>query len=183
MRVGHVDMAKIGGQNGQEPLGILLGFVPAHQRVRRENMPHVMQARTVAVSCAAQADLARQSIERSMNVSHIEAITPTGCEHIRRRRQSCALSFSAFDKILQYCARRCVHGHETGLSELCAADRQHCGIEINVRKLEVPGFAKAQAGNAQQSEQAVVCQRPELAAGISARHLKRGGQKTPDVVL
>ncbi|WP_246299912.1 hypothetical protein [Sinorhizobium psoraleae] len=47
----------------------MLGFVPKHQCIRREHMPHVMEAWTVAVSCAAQADLARQSIERSMNVS------------------------------------------------------------------------------------------------------------------
>jgi PAS domain S-box-containing protein len=52
--IGHVDMTEISGQNGQEPLGILLGFVPTHQRVRREHMPHVMQARAVAVSCSAE---------------------------------------------------------------------------------------------------------------------------------
>jgi len=72
--IGHVDMAEISGQNGQKPLGILLGFVPTHQGVRCKNMPHVMQARAVAISCAAQADLARQSIECSMNVSHIKAV-------------------------------------------------------------------------------------------------------------
>ena len=152
MGIGHVDMAEIGGQNGQEPLGILLGFVPAHQRVRREHMPHVMQARAVAVGCAAQADLARQSIECSMNVAQIEAIAQLGSEQIRRRCLSCAILSAAFDITLKHCARRCVHRHETGLSELRAADRQHSGIEIDVRKLEVAGFAEAQAGNTQQSE-------------------------------
>jgi len=80
--IGHVDMTEIGGQNGQKPLGILLGFVPTHQRVRREHMPHVMQARAAAGSCASQADLARQSIECSMNVSHIKAIAQLGSEQI-----------------------------------------------------------------------------------------------------
>jgi hypothetical protein len=76
-----------------------------------------------------------------------------------------------------------VHRHQTGLSELRAADRQHSGIEIDVRKPEVAGFAEAQAGNAQQSEQAIICPRPELAAGISAGHLKRCGQEALDVFL
>ena len=82
MGIGHVDMTEVGGQNGQEPLGILVGFVPTQQRVGRENMTHVMQTRPVAVIHAAQADLARQSIECSMNVSHIKAIAQLGSEQI-----------------------------------------------------------------------------------------------------
>jgi tagatose-1,6-bisphosphate aldolase len=76
-----------------------------------------------------------------------------------------------------------VHRHKTGFAEFCTADRQHRGIKINIRKLEVPGFAEAQAGNAQQSEQAIICPWPVLAAGISARHLERGGQEALDVCL
>src|SRR5260370_17962798 len=97
-------MTEIGGQNGQEPLGILLGYVPTHQRVRRENMPHVMQARAMAVSCAAQADLARQSIECSMNVSHIKPVAQLGSEKIRRRRLGCTMLSPAFEIILDHCA-------------------------------------------------------------------------------
>ena len=146
-------------------------------------MPHVMQARAAAVSCASQADLARQSIECSMNVSHIKAVAQLGSEQIRRRCLGCTMLSAAFEIILEHCARRCVHRHKTGFSELRAADSQHSGIEIDVRKLEVAGFAEAQAGNAQQSEQAIICPWPELAASISARHLKRCGQESLDVFL
>src|SRR5271165_4853506 len=98
-------MTEIGGQNGQEPLGILLGFVPTYQCVRREHVPHIMQARAVTVSCASQADLARQSIECSMNVSHIKAIARLGSEQIRRRRLGCTVPSTAFEIILEHCAR------------------------------------------------------------------------------
>jgi hypothetical protein len=76
-----------------------------------------------------------------------------------------------------------VHRHKTGLSELRTADRQHSGIEVDVRKFEITGFTEAQTGNAQQSEQAIICPWPEPAACISARHLKRCGQEALDVVL
>lgn len=183
MRVGHVGMAEIGGQNRQKPLWILLGLIPAQQRICGEDVPHVVQTRAVAVINPAQANPPGQSIERSMNITYVEAITPIGGEQIRRRRQGCVMSMSAFNQILQHRACCCVHRHETGLSELRAADRQNHGFEIDVRELEVPGLAEAQAGHAEQSEWAVVCQRPEFAAGIMARHLECGGQEPPDVVL
>lgn len=99
-----MDMAEISGQNGQEPLRILLGFVPTHQRVRREDMAHVMQARAVAVSCAAQADLARQNIECSMNISDIKAVAQLGSEQIRKRRLGRTMLSAAFEIILEHCA-------------------------------------------------------------------------------
>jgi hypothetical protein len=72
---------------------------------------------------------------------------------------------------------------QDGICQLRAADRQHRGIEIDVRKLKVASFAEAQAGSAQQSEQAIIRPWPELAAGISARHLERCGQEALDVFL
>ncbi len=118
-----------------------------------------------------------------MNVSHIKAIAQLGSEQVGRRRLGCTMLSAAFDVILKHCARRCVHRHKAGLSELRAADRQHSGIEIDVRKPEVAGFAETQPGNAQQSEQAIICPWPELTAGISARHLDSGGQEALDVFL
>ena len=105
MGIGHVDMAEIRRQNWQQSLRILLGLVPTHQGVRCEHVPHVMQSRAMAFVQAAQTDLARQSIEGSMDVPEIKAITQLGREQIRRCRLSRAILLTAFDIIPENGAR------------------------------------------------------------------------------
>lgn len=76
-------MAQIGRQHRQPSLDILARAVPAQQRLDREAVPKVVQARTVAGGRAAQSDLARQAIERSMHITDVEMMTATGDEECR----------------------------------------------------------------------------------------------------
>jgi hypothetical protein len=64
-------MAEEGGQDGKFAFGILIGPIPLHECAGCESVPEVVQARTMMVGWAAQADLPGQHIERSMNVSVI----------------------------------------------------------------------------------------------------------------
>jgi hypothetical protein len=60
--------------------------------------------------------------------------------------------------------------HEASFPELGAADRQHRRVQIDILKLEIAGFAKAKAGNAQQSKQTMIDPRSQLAALPATRH-------------
>ena len=73
-------MAKVGRQDWQPALGILIGPIPMHECVCRETMPHVVEARPPFVGRTAPADLPGQGVEGSMNVSAIQPIAPTGDE-------------------------------------------------------------------------------------------------------
>ena len=82
LRIGDVYMPEIGRQHRQQAVGILAALVPAHERIRRESMTHVMLARSVAVGRATQADLPRQRVESLMNLRGIQAIAPVLDEHV-----------------------------------------------------------------------------------------------------
>ena len=49
LRIGDVDMAEVGGQDGQAALGILTGPVPAHEGLRRESVAQIMETWAVTV--------------------------------------------------------------------------------------------------------------------------------------
>jgi hypothetical protein len=52
----------------------------------------------------------------------------------------------------KYFAGGAMQRYESRLAELGAADRQHRRLEIHILKLEVTGFAQAQARDAQQPQ-------------------------------
>ena len=59
LRIGDVNMAEIGGQDRQKPAWILIGLIPVYECIRRKCVPHVVQAWSVTIGCAAQSDLPR----------------------------------------------------------------------------------------------------------------------------
>ena len=58
MCIRNVHMTQIGGQDRQEALRVLIVPIPVQQRFGRKAMPQIMQARSVTVVRAAQANLA-----------------------------------------------------------------------------------------------------------------------------
>ena len=66
--------------------------------------------------------------------------------------------------------------HEADFTELGTANRQHPRLQIDILKFEIAGFAKAKAGNAQQSKHTMIDPRSQLAALPAARHLDSRSQ-------
>src|SRR6266849_1689100 len=119
-------MAEVGGQQGKSSLGILTGPVPLHEGVCRETMAHVVQTRPATVGSSSQTNLARQSIESSVNVSAIQTITPAGNEQIGGHCTSGPMSSAPGDVVCKHLTGCCVQRHKASLAELGAADCQHC---------------------------------------------------------
>jgi len=61
-----------------------------------------------------------------------------------------------------------MHRHQPSLAEFSATDSQRLGLEIDILKLEVAGFADTQPRDTQESEQTVVDPGPQLSAFIAA---------------
>src|SRR5438445_6629185 len=55
--------------------------------------------------------------------------------------------------------------NQAGLAKLCLADGEDALTEIHIRLLQLEHLADSQTCHCQQSEQAVVCTRPETPAG------------------
>ena len=56
----------------------------------------------MTVGWAAQTDLPRQGVERSMNVSAIQAVSPTGDEQIGGHRPFSPMSIAARDVVAEH---------------------------------------------------------------------------------
>ncbi len=135
-------MSEVGGQHRQEALGILVGLIPAHERVGREAMPHVMQTRPMTVGRTAQADLPRQGIERSVNFAGIQTIAPARDEQIGRHWSVSPMAASTDEVPVEHLAGGRMQRDETFLAELGPADRQDCGPEVDISKLEIERLAQ-----------------------------------------
>jgi hypothetical protein len=71
--------------------------------------------------------------------------------------------------------------HQPSLAEFGAADGQHRGLEIDIVKLEVAGFAEAQTRNTEEPEQTVVEPRTQPTAFIAVWHGERGAQQVANL--
>jgi len=118
-----------------------------------------------------------------VNVSGIQAIAQARDEQIGRNGTLSPVVASSEEVPLEHLAGGRMQRDETVLAELGAADRQDCGPEVDISKLEIERFAQPQARDAQQSVQAVKDPRPQRAAFIAARHDKSGAQQAADLVV
>src|ERR1700704_2882930 len=97
-------MAEIGGQNGQETFWVLIGFVPAYERVRRKSVSHVMEAWATTLGETAQADRSGQCIKRSMDISRVQAVAQAGAEQVWRSCLYRAMTPASRDVVRQHLA-------------------------------------------------------------------------------
>src|SRR5262245_25119248 len=98
-------MAKIGGQQGQSPFGILPRPVPSNKSIGRKPVSHVMQTRAMAVGDAAQTDFPGQCIKGSVNLSAIHTIAPVGNKQIGGDGSSCPMTATPGNVICEHSAR------------------------------------------------------------------------------
>ena len=59
------------------------------------------------------------------------------------------MAIASGDVVAEDLTGRGMQRHQTRLAEFGAADRQHSGLEIDILKLKIACFAKAQARNAE----------------------------------
>jgi hypothetical protein len=100
-----------------------------------------MNPRAMPVGAVAQTDLPGQRIKRAMNVCAIQPMPPAGDEHIRRHGPLLPMTLPSAEVFGEHRAGRGMQRHQPSLAELGAADGQHRGLEIDIAKLEVAGFA------------------------------------------
>src|SRR3972149_9052413 len=167
-------MTEVGGQERQFALRVLIGPIPVHECVSGKSVSHVVQTRSMTVGGATQTNLPAQRIERSMNVSAIQTIAPAGDEQKGGHRPLLPMAFASADVICEHFAGRGMQRYETSLAEFGATDSQHRCLEIDILKLEIACFAKAQTRDTQEPEQSVVDPRPQLTAFKAAGHVERG---------
>ena len=43
LRIGDVDMAEVGGQDRQATFWVLIGLIPAYERIRGKYVPHIVE--------------------------------------------------------------------------------------------------------------------------------------------
>src|ERR1700692_2146074 len=94
-------MAEVGRQDWQTTLGILSGLVPVYKCVRCKYVPHVVQTRRVTVGCPPQADLPRQRIESSMNLSAVQPVSPARNEQGRSYRSPLPMTLASWDIVCE----------------------------------------------------------------------------------
>src|SRR5260370_36127117 len=70
-----------------------------------------------------------------------------------------------------------MHRPQPSLADVRAPEGQRRGLEIDILKLEVAGFADTQPRDTQESEQTVVDPGPQFSAFIAAWQCKRGAQQ------
>src|SRR5262245_39456 len=170
-------MAEIGGQKRQFALGILIGPIPVHECVGRESVSQVVQQRAVAVGSAAETNLPGQCVERSMNLCPIKPMAGPRDEQVGRYRSLSPMAFPSADVFCEYFAGRGMQRHQTILAELGTADGQHPCFEVDILKLEINCFAKAQARDTQQPQKTVVDPGTQLVALTSIWDVERGAQQ------
>ena len=66
------------------------------------------------------------------------------------------MALASGDVLGEHLAGRCMQGYQAGLPKLGTTDCQHRRCQIDIVKRKVEGFARTQARNAQQPEQAIV---------------------------
>ena len=170
-------MAEVGGQERQFALGVLIGPIPAHECVRGESVSQVVQTWAMTVRGASQADLPGQHVKRSTDICTVQLMAPAGNEQVGGHRSLPPVVVAATDVLSEHAAGRSMHRHQPSLAELSATDSQRLGLEIDILKLEVAGFADTQPRDTQESEQTVVDPGPQLSAFIAAWQGKRGAQQ------
>ena len=142
----------------------------------RKSMSEVVQTRAMTVRWAAQADLPRQHIESSMNVSAVQLIAPAGDKQVGRHWPLPPMTVASVDIICEDFTGRGMQGHQAIFTEFGTADGQHRCLEIDVSYLEVACFAEAQARHTQKPEQTVVDPRAQLTAFIAVWKVKSCAQ-------
>src|SRR5437867_2498273 len=161
-------MTEVGGQERQFTLWVLMGPIPVHEGVSGKSVSHVVKTRSMTVGRATQTNLPAQRVERSMNISAIQPMAPAGDEQEGGHRALPPMALASAKVIGEHVAGRGMQGHQTGLAEFRAADGQHPGVEVDIVKLEVAGFAEAQPRDTQEPEQTVVDPRAQPPAFIAA---------------
>jgi len=122
----------------------------------------------MTVRGASQADLPGQRVKRSTDICTVQLMAPAGNEQVRGHRSLPPVVVAATDVLSEHAAGRAMHRHQPSLAEFSATDSQRLGLEIDILKLEVAGFADTQPRDTQESEQTVVDPGPQLSAFIAA---------------
>src|SRR3984957_20780840 len=149
-------------------------------------MSQIVQTRPVAVVRAAQTDAPRSRIERSMNLSPIQAVAPARDEQVRGDRACAPMPLASPDISGQDLAGGGVDRHPSIPTKFGAANGQHAGSQVDIFELEVARFPQAQARDAEQAKEAVINPR-EQRAGITLLgrqwHMQRRVQKLLDLLI
>lgn len=103
-------------------------------------LSHVVQTRAMTIGGAAQPDLARQRIKRSMNVCAVQTVAGAGDEQMRGHRPMSPVAIASVDVFGEDVAGRAMQRDKPSLAELCAADGQHPCLEIDILELKITGF-------------------------------------------
>jgi hypothetical protein len=137
----------------------------------------------MTVGRATQTNLPAQRIERSMNIAAIQPIALARNKQVGGHRPLPPMACASAEVFGEHVAGRGMQRYQTSLAELGATDGQHRLLEIDIVKLEVAGFAEAQARDTQEPEQTVVDPRAQLTAFIAAGHLERGAQEVTNLSI
>ena len=68
-------VAEVGRQDWQTSLRVLAVAVPAQQRLDRESVPKIVQARSAAVVLTTQPNLPGQSVKRPVYLTFVQTVT------------------------------------------------------------------------------------------------------------
>src|SRR5271166_3521148 len=115
-------------------------------------MPKIVQAWSVTVYNAAQADPPRDGIERPMNLPVVQPIAPAGDEQVRGYGSTCPMALASDEILREHLARRSMQGNQPILSELGTTNREHLRFQIEVLKLEIARLPQAQTRDGEQPE-------------------------------
>src|SRR5580658_5884126 len=121
-----------------------------------KSMSKIVEARALVIFRLAQADLARQVIERSTHCGKIQAAAVI-VEKKTGRRCAAQEPITASSVIGNDVASGSVEWDQASLAELRLADGENTLAEIHIRLLQLERFTDTQTCHCQQSEQAVVC--------------------------
>ena len=143
LRIGDVHVPQVGRQHRQQALRILLAAIPVHQGTGGEPVSEVMQTRSVAVVLATQADLARQRVEDTADLSAVKPVPPTGGEQVRRHRPAGPMTLATGHVLGEDLAGGAMQRNKTGPGELGVAYGQQSRVEVDIAQLEIACFGQA----------------------------------------
>jgi hypothetical protein len=105
-------------------------------------MPQIMKTRSMTIGSTAHTDLAGRGIERPVNLCVIQPIAPAGDEQISGHGPVCPMALASSDVVCEDFAGRSMQGHQSILTQLGAADRQHTSLQIDILKPEITCFTQ-----------------------------------------
>ena len=126
-------------------------------------MPEIVKPQTLVILRPAQADLPRQVVERSTNRRAVQTAAVI-VEKEAGRRCVAQKPVAAPGVIGHDVPSGSMEWNQAGLAELRLPDGEDAVAEVHIWPLQLEHLADTQSCHCQQSEQAVVCPRPQALA-------------------